>query len=431
MTETTTTGRLRQPRRGLLGRLLATAAIAGLALMGAPAAQAQEPIKVGLLLTYVGGTAMFARYEDKGARLHIEQVNKAGGINGRPIEIVGYDTEGKPDRAGSLFRRLATEDKVVAVIGPDSIFVLLGMSSIPSQVKVISVAAPGTYELIAPKDRTHIVSGWAPYGYVQQMGLVHIREKYNAKRVGMITTSDTIGEMVGKESTALAKLLGMEMVQVVSQPASDRDLLPSLRKLATLQPGIDALVIFGSGPFGTIAMNQTEFAGIKVPIAYIGGNVIPELIREIAPDTGARMFTVVSRSTALDSLPKDDPYYASIQKFAADYRAKYKEEPTLPAAVGYDMALAVTDALKAVGPDPEKLRDYITSKQRDLVGIQGLKFNRTPNYGYGGDPSDLVIVNIEGGKFTFKGYLKDSLQRLGIKDEAIKAQMREFNIITQ
>jgi len=116
-------------------------------------AGAQTPIKVGMLLTYVGPTALFARYEAKGARVLIEQVNKAGGIKGRPIELVNYDTEGKPDRAGSLYRRLAQEDKVVAVIGPDSIFVTLGMSSVPNEVKVPSVAAPGNYELIEPKNR--------------------------------------------------------------------------------------------------------------------------------------------------------------------------------------------------------------------------------------------------------------------------------------
>jgi branched-chain amino acid transport system substrate-binding protein len=66
-----------------------------------PPALAQEPIKVGMLLTYVGPTALFARYEAKGANVLIDQVNKAGGINGRKIQVVNYDTEGKPDRAAS------------------------------------------------------------------------------------------------------------------------------------------------------------------------------------------------------------------------------------------------------------------------------------------------------------------------------------------
>jgi hypothetical protein len=153
------------PRLGArIAELATSLACAVLLLAGfaEPArAQAPQPIKVGLLLTYVGPTAMFARYEDKGARMLIEQVNKDGGINGRPIELVGYDTEGKPDRAGVLYRRLAQEDKVVAVIGPDSIFVLLGMSGIPSDVKVMSVAAPGLFELVQPQHRGYVVSAWA------------------------------------------------------------------------------------------------------------------------------------------------------------------------------------------------------------------------------------------------------------------------------
>ncbi len=414
----------------LLGAAMATGMLAAPVL---PAGAQQEPIKVGLLLTYVGPTALFARYEAKGAQLHIDQVNAAGGINGRKIELVNYDTEGKPDRAGSLFRRLAQEDKVSAVIGPDSIFVLNGMSSVPREVGVLSVAAPGNYELIDPKNRTHVVSAWASYGFVQGLGgIAYMAEKYKVKRLGMVSTSDAIGEMLAQEMAASAKLVGAEMVQVVSQPASDRDMLPSLRKLATMQPPIDGLVIWGSGPFGTITMNQTELAGIKVPIAYIGGNVIPELIKELSPDTGKRTFFATSRNAVFDTLPKTDPSYDRVQKFVADYKAKYNGEvPAMPAGVGYDMALAVTNAIKAVGTNPEKIAEYVTTKQKDLIGAQGVAFNRTRGYGYGSDPTDNVIVAIEGGKFVFKGYMKDSLKNLQVQDESVRQQLRAFKIMTE
>ncbi len=101
----------------IIMRRLAQALITILAssfLLACTASAAGKPIKVGLLLTYVGPTASFGRYEGKGANLLIDQVNAAGGINGQHIQIVGYDTEGKPDRAATLYRRLAEEDKVVA-----------------------------------------------------------------------------------------------------------------------------------------------------------------------------------------------------------------------------------------------------------------------------------------------------------------------------
>jgi len=396
--------------------------------VGVTSAQ-QAPIKLGLLLTYQGPTAIFARYEDKGARLAIEEANKAGGIQGRTIEIVNYDTEGNADRAGVLYRRLAEEDKVVAVIGPDGILVVLGMSAIPAQVKVMAVAGPGGYEYIPPQDRTHIVSAWAASGFSATLVLVYFKDKLNVRRIGILTTADTIGQKIAEEFASAAKLAGIEVARVVSQPVSDRDLLPSLRQLASLNPKIDAIAMYGSGPFGTIAANQTELAGFYVPIAYVGGNIIPELIKDIGPFAGRRFFIASARVATPDTLPKSDPYWDRIQKFVASYSAKYNEQPAYPAAVGYDMALTVIDALKAVGPDSEKIRDHIVNGQKGLVGVQGMTFNRTPQDGYGTNPMDNIVATIERGKFVFKGYMIESFRKLGISDEMVRRLMREQNVL--
>lgn len=394
-------------------------------------ASAQAPIKVGLLLTYVGPTALFARYEAKGARVLIEQVNKAGGINGRPIELINYDTEGKPDRAGSLYRRLAQEDKVVAVIGPDSIFVTLGMSSVPNEVKVPSMAAPGNYELIEPKNREYIASAWGSHGYAMAMVLAYFKDKLKVNRIGMITTADTIGQWEDKIVRAVGRLVGIEVVETASQPASDRDLLPSLRKLAAIKPPLEGLMVFGSGPFGNIAVNQTELAGLNVPVGYIGGNVIPELIKDVGPEIGKRTYAATGRLAVPDTLPKGDPFYETIQQFVKDYQALHGERPAMPSGVGYDMAMPIVEALKAVGPDPQKIRNHIRTQQKNLMGRQGTRFSRSPADGYGTDPRDTVIATIEGGKFVFKGYLKESFDRLGIKDADVQAQLRELKILVE
>ena len=399
-----------------------------LLIVGVTSAQ-QAPIKLGLLLTYQGPTAIFARYEDKGARLAIEEANKAGGIQGQTIEIVNYDTEGNADRAGVLYRRLAEEDKVVAVIGPDGILVVLGMSAIPAQVKVMAVAGPGGYEYIPPQDRTHIVSAWAASGFSATLVLVYFKDKLNVRRIGILTTADTIGQKIAEEFASAAKLAGIEVARVVSQPVSDRDLLPSLRQLASLNPKIDAIAMYGSGPFGTIAANQTELAGFYVPIAYVGGNIIPELIKDIGPFAGRRFFIASARVATPDTLPKSDPYWDRIQKFVASYAVKYNEQPAYPAAVGYDMALTVIDALKAVGPDSEKIRDHIVNGQKGLVGVQGMTFNRTPQDGYGTNPMDNIVATIERGKFVFKGYMIESFRKLGISDEMVRRLMREQNVL--
>lgn len=393
-------------------------------------AQGQGPIKLGLLLTYAGPTASFAREEDRGARLLVEQVNKAGGLHGRQIELVQYNTEGKPDRAGSLYRRLADEDKVLGVIGPDSIFVTLGMANIPTETKTMSVAAPGLYELVQPNFRGYITSAWAAHSVSGALALGYLNEKFKVTRVGMITTSDAVGERMTKTAKAISALFGVEIVAVEAQPASDRDLLPALRKLASHKPAIEALYVFGSGPFANIAMNQAELAGIKVPIAYTGGNVIPELVKEISPAAASRVFLTTARASVATSLPKDDRFAAPVMKFHNDFKAKYGQEPTLPAAVGYDMAYTLIDAIRAVGPDKEKMRDYIRTQQK-FVGAQGVEFARTPADGYGTNPADLVIATIKDGEFTFSGYVKSALDNKKVTPEKLRATMAELGLFAE
>jgi branched-chain amino acid transport system substrate-binding protein len=202
-----------------------------------------------------------------------------------------------------------------------------------------------------------------------------------------------------------------------------------LRQLSSLRPKVDAIALYGSGPFGTIAVNQTELAGFYVPIAYVGGNIIPELVKDIGPFAGRRFFIASARVAAPDTLPKSDPYYDRIQKFVANYAAKYNERPTYPAAVGYDMAVTVLDALKAVGPDPEKIRDHIANGQKGLVGVQGVTFNRTPQDGYGTNPMDNIVATIERGKFVFKGYMIESFQKLGVSEDIVRKLMRQNNLL--
>ena len=402
---------------------------AALILLAPAAAPAQESIKVGMLLTQVGPTALFARDEARAAQMYIDDVNKAGGVNGRRIELLNFDTEGKPDRAGSIYRRLAQEDGVVAVIGPDSAFITLGMQGIPSSVKVMSVAAPGLYELVKPEFRDYMVSAWSAYSVAGCLAMAYHHDKFNAKRVGLLTTSDAVGQRIAATAKRIGEKLGIEVI-VESQPASDRDMLPSLRKLAAASPRIDSLFVFGSGPFANIAMNQAELAGLNVPILYTGGNVIPSLVAELSPQVASKVFFSAAPGAVGDTLPDSDPHAAKIRAFYTEYKARYGDAASLPAAVGYDMAYTVIDAIRAVGTDRAAIADFIRSKQR-FSGAQGVDFARTRGNGYGVTPEQMVIATIKDGKFVFAGYLKDSLQKAGLTSKAIEQLMRDETILLE
>ena len=90
----------------------------------------------------------------------------------------------------------------------------------------------------------------------------------------------------------------------------------------------------------------------------------------------------------------------------------------------------MVDAIKTVGTDPEKIRDYVMTKQT-FVGVQGIKFQRQKGNIWGVDPTDTIVVGIDQGKFVFQGYMKPSLDANNITSAQLMDRMRALKIVTQ
>src|SRR5687767_11750420 len=99
-------------RRTALGLLAAGTAIAISA-----SAQAQQPIKIGSFLAVTGPASFLGDPEAKTLRLYVDQINKAGGVAGRKLEVVIYDSAGDAKQAATFARRLIEEDKVDIIVG--------------------------------------------------------------------------------------------------------------------------------------------------------------------------------------------------------------------------------------------------------------------------------------------------------------------------
>jgi branched-chain amino acid transport system substrate-binding protein len=140
--EETTMG-FRSMKRGLL------AAQAALCLM-APAAIHAQPIKVGWLSSLTGPLSSAAIAENQGVQLAVEEINKAGGINGRPIELLTRDTAGDPTKAVNFAQQLAFSDKVHVVIGPVNSGEGLASTPILARAGIPNLVIGAIDELIDP-----------------------------------------------------------------------------------------------------------------------------------------------------------------------------------------------------------------------------------------------------------------------------------------
>src|SRR5512143_3338462 len=90
------------------------------AVLGLGGAMAAQPIKIGALFAVTGPGSFLGEPERNTAQMVVDEINKAGGIKGRPLQLVAYDTQGDTTKAKQLVNRLIKNDKVVAIIGPST-----------------------------------------------------------------------------------------------------------------------------------------------------------------------------------------------------------------------------------------------------------------------------------------------------------------------
>jgi branched-chain amino acid transport system substrate-binding protein len=105
---------------------------------------AEEPIRIGYLAALTGDGSVWGQAEQGGARLYVKQINDRGGLLGRPVELICYDTKGKPEDAINAIKRMIFEDKVVAVGGSNYSSIQLAISPIADQNHIPVVASAAT-----------------------------------------------------------------------------------------------------------------------------------------------------------------------------------------------------------------------------------------------------------------------------------------------
>ncbi|MFH1091569.1 MAG: ABC transporter substrate-binding protein [Pseudomonadota bacterium] len=374
-------------------------------------AQAADPIKVGVLYSTTGNMAPFAGIYHDGALLAIEQVNKAGGINGRPIEVVDYDAESNPEVATRKAMKMVQSDGVVSVIGPGTAYVFGGMISTIEKLETPFIGVIGTLEFIKPVPKwmfspeLQTTNWFVPMGaYMKQKGI---------KNFVTLSSADRVGEAAKMCSQILEKTSGVKFLTIELRPISDTEFTTVWAKLLK-EHNPEAAVILATPPsFTTPAFNNLYELGFKGLSFYIGGGRLKNMMKGISKVGGENMRMVNPKYLGWDQLKDDDPDKERVQSFAKAFIAKYNKDPEI-AAFGYDSAMQILDSIKAVGPDRAKIRDYMEN-MKGWKGALGLITNRTPDdhagnawnkqavYSWDADQKKFKIVElIEAEPYVFK-----------------------------
>jgi len=365
----------------MISRIVLAAALSMLACFG----RAAEPLKIGMAAPLTGPAAEVGRYQTQGAKLAAEEVNKAGGVLGRPIELVIEDSQSTNPGSVLAFSKLAGDKDIPAFIGP----------TFSTQ---IHATAPDIQRLGKPvmiggtdPQLTHMGNPWLFRFRPNDTYSARVIADYGVKTLdkkkwAIVHSTDAFGTSGMKNLVEDLKGMGVEPALVQGYTNNSQDFTPVV--LAVKQSGADVMATYMTLP-PDLAIFARQLRQLGVNIAWVGSptTVATDSLKLAGP---ALYGTYAVADFAADSSP-------AAKEFATKYEATYKSAPDYHGAWTYDavhvLALAIDNAKSL---EPQKIREAILSV-KDYPGVEG-----TYNFDQNGDGlRGYNVVKNDNGKIAF------------------------------
>jgi branched-chain amino acid transport system substrate-binding protein len=335
-------------RKGL-GRIMAIAVVGCVASFGSAQAQS-KPIKIGQIIAMTGEAAESGKYHKQGAELAVEQINAAGGINGRKLTVVLEDDQTTNPGAVAAFQKLMEDPEIVMIITPSRSTQIQALLPTINEAKFPAAIGGTNYGL------THSGSQWVfrfrPHdGMSAKVMAKYLVEDLGQKKVAVVHASDAFGNGGRDLVVPAVKALGAEVVFVQGYNNGEKDftaVVQGLKKSGAT--GLATYMTFGTD-LGVFARQMKQ---LGVDVKWVGSPSITAVdSRNLAGDALYGTFAVADFH--VDASPAS-------KAFATAYKAKYNQEPDFYAAWTYDAIIVFAEAMKKA-PDlkGESLRKAILS----------------------------------------------------------------------
>ncbi len=351
---------------------------------------AETPYKVGAVFSITGTGSFLGEPEKKTAEMVAEEINKQGGINGHPLQLIIYDDESDTTKCNLAVKKLIKTDKVPVIIGPTRSGESLAVVSVAEEAKVPMISCAASYKIVTPIDArkwvfkvagsdSHVVEKM--YEYMKAKGI---------QKIGIMTDSTGFGSSGREELLRLAPEYNMTILADERFGDKDTDLSAQLTKIRSTQP--QAIVNWSIGPTQVLAIKTWRDLGMSgIPLFQSHGFGNKKNL-QLAGDAAEGVLLPLARVNVGPLLPDGQIQKAAILAYTKAYEEKYKEPVSSFGGHAYDSLHLAVAALKQVGPDPSKIRDAV-EKTKGFVGMHGVfNFSATDHCGLSKDDLEMVVV---------------------------------------
>jgi len=355
---------------------------------------AADVIKIGAPANLTGNQSSVDQPSLNGVKLRTKEINDAGGVLGRKLELVTYDTKSDPTIAATVGSQLVNQDKVAVALGLNDSDYVLAIGPI-FQKAGIAFITPGA---TSPKLPEQIGDSafLACFGDNVQAaaGAKFVLETLKAKTAYLLRDNAT------EYTTLLAKYFdaaftqgGGKIVARDDYKAGDRSFTAQITKLKSLSPKPEIVFVSAQPDDVGLVVKQMRQAGVNQPIVGGDGYDTP-LLLQVGGKGANNVFFTTHAFMSEEGAP-------AVRKFFSEYRKAYRTSPENAfAALGYDTLGLVADAIGRAGTtDPGKIRDALAVTK----GYPGVTGSISYRPGIRVPDKTVTVIGVKQGKLTLAG----------------------------
>jgi len=366
----------------------------------------KKPYVVGAVFSVTGAASFLGEPERNTAKMVEEWVNAAGGIKGRPLQVIVEDSKSEEGQAVLAVRKLLEKDKVIAIVGPSTTGESMAVVPIMEKAKIPLISCAAALSIVTPKDEMDRIlaaktfemptkqNKWifkTPQTDTSAVQTIyeHMKKK-GISKIAIITVTVGFGDTGRKELKRVAPAYGISIVADELYGPKDSDMTAQLTKIK----GTDAqaVVNWSVGPVQVIVTKNWKQLDMKIPLYQSHGFGSKRNI-ELAGGAAEGVLCPLSRLVVAEKVPQNHPQKSVIIKYKTEYEKRFKADVSTFGGHAYDALYMLVDALKAVGHDKAKIRDYLETKIKNWPGTGGI-FNISPadHTGLSKDAFEMIMV---------------------------------------
>jgi branched-chain amino acid transport system substrate-binding protein len=399
--------RLRRDARGRIRAGIGLAVVATLAsACGAGSTSGGDgggdTYKVGALLALTGPYSALGTAEQESVKLFADTVNAKGGINGHKIEIVVADTGSDESQAVNQFRKLVTQDNVVAVVGPSSSGEGIATKPTSLSLKTPIIVPASSQSIVTPPDQAKYSFKEFPSTELSLKAQLEYVKSKGWKNVAIIAANNGYGQEPVKTLPGMMGDYGLNLVGSATFPPDATDVTSQLSSLAGKKP--DVTLVWAVNPANAIVAKNAKAINYPGTLFNSPGASTSAYI-EVGGAATEGTLVQGSKVAVPDAIESSDSQYEALQGLIEAWKKGHQDAPSQYAANGWDCMLILQKALEGGKVQPgdaqktrDAIRDALESQVKDLPGINAVYNFSADSHG----PSDikgLAVLTVKDKKF--------------------------------